>query len=196
MNKQTSELMVADDAVVMMGGSAPAMLPAALPDTAKMQMIRMFRDPYVLDKQERAELVQQLREAVALEPQVAELRVLLGMALCVDLDAQAGMEELRGAVEVDPENFLARLKFGEILMRLRVCAQAAEETQIAAQLATNAVQAELARRQAATLRTMQREGIERGGYGGKVLSMMDRIGKLFTRGERNESQAPVVLHSR
>jgi hypothetical protein len=49
-------------------------------------------------------------------------------------------------------------------MRLRIVGQAAEETQRAAKLASNAIQSEMARRQAATIRTMQREGIERGGY--------------------------------
>ena len=49
-------------------------------------------------------------------------------------------------------------------MRLRICGQAAEETHEAAKLATNDFQAELARKQAATIRTMLREGIERGGY--------------------------------
>ena len=87
------------------------------------------------------------------------------MALCVDLQAQEAMEELREAVRSVPDSFIARLKFGELLMRLRVCDQAAEHTHVAARLASNDVQSELARRQAATIRTMLREGIERGGYG-------------------------------
>ena len=74
------------------------------------------------------------------------------------------MEQLREATRQAPDCFIARLKFGELLMRLRICSQAAEETQKAAQLAANDFQAELARKQAATIRTMLREGIERGGY--------------------------------
>jgi hypothetical protein len=49
-------------------------------------------------------------------------------------------------------------------MRLRICDQAAEQTHRAAQLAANPLQSDLARKQAATIRTMSREGIERGGY--------------------------------
>ena len=49
-------------------------------------------------------------------------------------------------------------------MRLRVMDKAEEHTQRAALLAQNHVQSELARRQAATIRTMKRAGIERGGY--------------------------------
>ena len=88
------------------------------------------------------------------------------MALCVDLQAQEAMEQMREAARQAPDCFIARLKFGELLMRLRICDQAAEETQKAAELATNAAQSDLARKQAATIRTMLREGIERGGYQG------------------------------
>ena len=52
----------------------------------------MFRDPRVLEAGDRAHLVTQLRAAVELRPEIAELRVLLGMALCVDLQAQQAME--------------------------------------------------------------------------------------------------------
>ncbi|MGA7108940.1 MAG: hypothetical protein WBY75_14445 [Terracidiphilus sp.] len=89
---------------------------------------------------------------------------MLGMALCVDLQAQEAMEQMREAVKQAPDSFIARLKFGELLMRLRICDQAAEHTQKAAELASNDVQSDLARRQATTIRTMRREGIERGGF--------------------------------
>ena len=173
--------------------AAPMMLPAIIPAAAREELVRMFRDPYALEKQERVELIQELRKAVALEPDVSELRVLLGMALCVNFDGQAALEELRESVRLDPDSFAARLKFGELLMRLRICAQAAEETQAAARLAANPLQSELARKQAATIRTMRREGVERGGYG-KMLSGLDRIGRFFTRGE--PKTADVALNSR
>jgi hypothetical protein len=161
--------------------AAPLALPAAIPEPAGVQLARMFRDPSLLERPERAELVQHLRQAVALQPESAPLRVLLGMALCVNFDGQSAMGELREACRLEPESFIARLKFGELLMRLRICDQAAEQTHMAAELATNSLQAELARRQAATIRTMQREGIERGGYG-KMLQMFS-----FTRRWRNRS---------
>jgi hypothetical protein len=151
----------------------PLALPVALDYKTKTLLQRMFRDPRVLEQHERGDLIAQLRQSVELVPHVVEIRVLLGMALCVDLQAQEALEELRTAVKMAPDCFIARLKFGELLMRLRICDQAATETLKAAQLACNDVQSELARRQAATIRTMLREGIERGGYGGllsKVLS--------------------------
>lgn len=146
--------------------SAAPMLPAALPPGTSTQLMRMFRDPRVLEEEERKSLVAQLHDAVELAPRVPEVRVLYGMALCVDLQAQEALEQLRTAARQAPGCFIARLKFGELLMRLRVCDQAEKETHAAAKLATNAAQSELARRQAATIRTMRREGVERGGYSG------------------------------
>jgi tetratricopeptide (TPR) repeat protein len=158
----------ADPIVLAPASSAPLSLPAAIgPETGRL-LQRMFRDPRVLKSDERVSLVSQLRDAVELEPHVPEIRVLFGMALSVDLQAQEAMEQLREATRQAPDCYIARLKFGELLMRLRVCDQAAEHTQKAAELAANDVQADLARRQASAIRTMRREGIERGGLG-KVL---------------------------
>ncbi len=168
--------------------STPAIFPGLLASEASRQLQRMFRDPRVLEPQERTSLVAQLRSAVKLSPEIAELRVLLGMALCVDLQAQEALEQLRQAVEQAPESFIARLKYGELLMRLRICQKAEEETHTAACLAANAAQSELARRQAATIRTMLREGVERGGYAGLVSRFFH-----FPRRSRQQNNAPVLV---
>ncbi len=151
----------------------------------------MFRDPRVLDSDERTSLIAQLRTAVELAPHVPEIRVLLGMALCVDLKAQDAMEQMREAVNANPDCFIARLKFGELLMRLRICDQAAEHTERAAKLASNAVQSEMARRQAAAIRTMMREGIERGGY----KALLPRILR-FGRKPSPQAGSPVLVGSK
>lgn len=164
--------------------------PPSIPEPARAQLLRMFRDPNVLERPERSELVAQLKEAVALEPQASELRVLLGMALCVNFDGQSALEELREACRLAPDSFIAQLKFGELLMRLRVCDQAAERTQLAAELAATSLQAELARRQATTIRTMQREGIERGGYG-KLLNAF-RFAHVFATRRKADEKAVVL----
>ena len=166
-------------------GLASTIFPGMLGTDVSQQLQRMFRDPRVLEAEERTSLIAQLREVVELVPEVAELRVLLGMALCVNLQAQEGLEELRQAVEQSPDSFIARLKYGELLMRLRICQQAAGETHKAAQLATNAFQSELARRQAATIRTMLRDGIERGGYGG----LLSRVFRFNRRSKEQNSLA-------
>ena len=161
-----------------------------LPSSASAQLSRMFRDPYVLEKNERVELIEQLRAAVEAEPGISELRIVLGMALCVNFEAQAALEELRRAVQLDPDSFIAHLKYGELLMRLRICTRAAEETQLAAKLATTPLQSELARRQAATIRKMLQEGVERGG----LTTPLACLSRLFLR--KNDGSRQVVLHTR
>jgi tetratricopeptide (TPR) repeat protein len=145
----------------------------------------MFADPYVLENEERASLVRHLRDCVRYQPGVADYRVLLGMALCVDCDPQAAIAELEEAVRLAPQSFIAQLKLGELWMRLRACEKAEEHTHAAARLASNFAQSELARRQAATLRTMKREGVERGGFkmpGSSLLAFVRRL-RPFARQE-------------
>src|SRR5216684_84529 len=71
-----------------------------VPERARGLLLRMFADPYVLEQTERSELLGQLRESVGAHPEVPELRVLLGMALCVNLEVQQAMEELREGVRL------------------------------------------------------------------------------------------------
>ncbi|MGA9673349.1 MAG: hypothetical protein WBQ94_29435 [Terracidiphilus sp.] len=162
-------------------------LPEVLGPEASRTLERMFRDPRLLEKQERGDLIAQLRSAVDLAPHMPEVRVLYGMALCVDLQAQEAMEQMREAVNQAPDSFIAQLKFGELLMRLRICDQAAEHTQKAAELACNDVQSDLARRQATTIRTMRREGIERGVFGSLRSKLTPRRGK-----SRQQDSQPVL----
>ena len=149
----------------------------AVTESTRTLLSRMFADPQVLEPKERLELVEQLRETVQAHPQVAQLRVLYGMALCVNLDVQEAIDQLREGVRLDPESFVAQLKMGELWMRLRVCRKAEEHTHKAALLARNAIQADLARNQAKAIRTMLREGVERGGY----KSPFQIFGRLFRR---------------
>lgn len=161
---------------------------ASIPAETQGLLLRMFSDPYLLEKPECAMLVAQLRECVAQYPEVSELRVLLGMALCVNLEVQAAMEELGESVKLAPNSFIAQLKMGELWMRLRVMEKAEEHTRLAALLAQSMAQSELARRQAAAIRTMKREGIERGGYLTPWTRITRPLRRLFSR-DREETVA-------
>jgi len=162
---------------------------ASISEETQSLLLRMFSDPYLLEKDERAALVEQLRACVERYPEVAELRVLLGMALCVSFDAQAAIEELRESVRLSPNSFIAQLKLGELWMRLRVVDKAEEHTHLAGLLARSLPQSELARRQAAILRTMKREGIERGGYKTPLQKVIPALRRLWTRRRAEPSVA-------
>ncbi|HKQ88815.1 MAG TPA: hypothetical protein VJS43_18815 [Candidatus Acidoferrales bacterium] len=165
---------------------APSSTLAIIPQAAQPLLGRMFANPNALAKEERVSVVSHLRECVVLHPKVSELRVLYGMALCVNLDAQEAMEQLSEAVALAPDSYIAHLKMGELWMRLRVCNKAADHTHQAELLAENLAQAELARRQAATIRQMLREGIERGGYMRKPWLALSRLRKLWSRNRSEE----------
>ena len=138
---------------------------AAVAPRAQGLLARMFADPYLLSKEDRAELVQGLRNCVAAYPNVSELRVLFGMSLCVDLKVQDAIEELKEGVRLAPDSFIAHLKMGELWMRLRVCDKAEHHTQRAALLAQSSLHSELARQQAKRIRELVRHGVKRGGPG-------------------------------
>lgn len=170
---------------------SPSLSLALIPGQARDSLLRMFADPRVLVKEERAVLVEHLRECVAEHPKNSDLRVILGMALCVNLEAQAAMEEFGEAVALAPDSFIAHLKAGELWMRLRVMPKAEDHTQRAAQLAQNLAQAELARRQAAEIRTIRRHGIERDGYRTPWLSI-GRLRRLWSRMRREPEALATV----
>ena len=171
----------------MTPASAGALAP--VPETARRLLLRMFADPHLLEEGERLALVEELRACVQAHPAVADLRVLYGMALCVNLDVQEAIDELREGVRLAPDSFIAQLKLGELWMRLRVCRKAEKHTREAALLSRNPAQAELARRQAAAIRNLLLHGVERGGYR-SPLSVFGRLRRLL-RDRRAETALAV-----
>jgi hypothetical protein len=168
---------------------------AQVPAKTQNSLLRMFADPYLLSKEDRAELVQGLRECVRAHPRMSELRVLLGMALCVNFEVPDAIEELREGVRLAPDSFIAQLKMGELWMRLRVCEKAEEHTRQAALLAQNMAQSELARRQAATIRTYVHNGIKRGDFSYKrPWHLVSRLRRLWTR-DRTETEALATVET-
>lgn len=183
MNKESSEIVLADAQGTTPALGARVSFPALSSLTPQTQtlLLRMFADPYVLEKEDKTELVTQLRECVEKYPEVSEVRVLLGMALCVNYEVHLAINELEESVRLAPNSFIAQLKLGELWMRLRVMDKAEERTRLASLLAQSLAQADLARKQAATIRTMMREGIERGGYKTPFGHLARFLGRVFAR---------------
>jgi cytochrome c-type biogenesis protein CcmH/NrfG len=122
--------------------------PAALPPVP-------WRDPHSVLPDELTAYIQKLEEACLANPQSADLRTCLGMAHAVNYDVYKSMDALEDACTVDPENFWARLKYAELHYRLRALNRAENETRRAADLATNAFQLALARKQMQDIRTLK-----------------------------------------
>ena len=190
MNQEPSEIVLSSaQTTSALSSRVSSLALASITPQAQGLLLRMFADPYILEKDDKTALVAQLRECVEKYPEVSELRVLLGMALCVNYDVQPAIEELKESVRLSPNSFIAQLKLGELWMRLRVVDKAEEHTRTASLLAQNIAQADLARKQAATIRTMKREGIERGGYKTPFGSVVPFLRRMFARRSAEPSVA-------
>jgi tetratricopeptide (TPR) repeat protein len=114
-----------------------------------------WRDPHSVAPLALAEYIRELEAACLANPQSADLRTCLGMAYAVNHDVYKSMDALEEARGVDPENFWAQLKYAELHYRLRALNRAEEETRKAADLACNAFQLAIARKQMQDIRTLK-----------------------------------------
>ena len=71
------------------------------------------------------------------------------MAHAMNYDVYKSMDALEAAVQLEPDNFFAQLKYAELHYRLRALIRAEEETLKASELAGNAWELSLARKQLA-----------------------------------------------
>jgi hypothetical protein len=111
-----------------------------------------WRDVHNVSPGELSAYIQQLERACLENPHSADLRTCLGMAHAVNYDVYKSMDALEDARTVDPENFWAQLKYGELHYRLRALNRAERETGRAMDLATNAFQLAIARKQMKEIR--------------------------------------------
>ena len=129
-------------------GMGPSRLPA-LP----------WRDPHSVPPEQLAEFIASLTEACAKNPDNAGLQTFLGIAYAMNLDVYRSMDALEEARRIEPENFLAQLKYSELLFRLRIIDRAEEQTTAALALARNNWEMSLARRQLSEIRQLRRKGL-------------------------------------
>jgi tetratricopeptide (TPR) repeat protein len=120
-----------------------------------------WRDPHTVSPAKLADYIRMLEDACKLQPQSADLRTCLGMAHAMNYDVYKSMDALELAVELEPENFFAQLKYAELHYRLRALEAAERETLKAAELAQNAWELSLARKQLQEIRRLKREGTQK-----------------------------------
>ena len=117
-----------------------------------------WRDPHSVPPEKLAEVIASLKEACALNPANADLRVCLGIAHAMNYDVYSSMDTLEEARALEPRNFFAQFKFAELQYRLRALHVAETETLQALELASNPWELAQARRQLSEIRRMTREG--------------------------------------
>jgi tetratricopeptide (TPR) repeat protein len=120
-----------------------------------------WRDPHTVSPAKLEEYIVMLEKACAENPESAGLRTCLGMAYAMHYDAYRSMDALEAATRIDPRHFFAQLKYAELFYRLRGLERAEEETLRALDLATNAWELSLARKQLQEIRRLRREGTQK-----------------------------------
>jgi hypothetical protein len=83
------------------------------------------------------------------------------MAYAMNFEAYKSMDVLEAAVKLDETHFFAQLKLSELFYRLRALPRAEEETLKAVNLAQNAWELSLARKQLQEIRRLIREGTQK-----------------------------------
>ena|SRR5437867_4373560 len=116
-----------------------------------------WRDPHTVSPDEIRRYIQELERACLENPHSADLRTCLGMAYAVNYDVYKSMDALEAARAIDPSHFWGQLKYAELQYRLRALPLAEEETLKAVELAENAWQLSLARKQLQEIRKLNRE---------------------------------------
>jgi len=137
--------------------SLPAVANHRLPEVA-------WRDLESVQPERLEEFIASLKEACNQNPTCVALQTCLGMAYAMNYDVYRSMDSLEEARRIDPANFLAQLKYSELLFRLRVIERAEEETRRALELACKPWELSVARRQLSEIRRLKREGFVRGGW--------------------------------
>lgn len=120
-----------------------------------------WRDPHTVSPEKLAEYIQVLERACAEDPRSADLRTCLGMAHAMNLDVYRSMDALEAAIEMEPDHFFAHFKYAELFYRLRALPRAEQETLRALELAHNAWEMSMGRRQLLEVRRLIREGTQK-----------------------------------
>jgi tetratricopeptide (TPR) repeat protein len=120
-----------------------------------------WRDPHTVSPTKLKEYIQALEAACERNPRSADLRTCLGMAYAMNYQVYKSEDALELAIQLDPANFYAQLKYAELHYRLRALVRAEEETLRATDLATNAWELNVARKQLQEIRKLRREGTQK-----------------------------------
>jgi len=120
-----------------------------------------WRDPHTVEPEELLQYISMLERACLEQPNNADVRTCLGMAHAMNFDVYKSMDALEEARRIEPENFFAQLKYSELYYRLRALDRSEEETRKAVDLAGNAWELSLARKQLAEIRRLKREGTQK-----------------------------------
>jgi hypothetical protein len=121
-----------------------------------------WRESHTVEPEQLQQYISMLERACVEHPRNADFRTCLGMAHAMNFALDRSVDALEEARRIEPENFFAQLKLGESHYRLRALDRADNETCRAAELAANATELSLARKQLAEIRCLRWESSQIG----------------------------------
>jgi len=150
-------------AMVRAGVAAQAVaVPSAYPAERPSRPLPVpWRDPQSVSPAELKSYVAFLEKACNENPRSADLRTCLGMAYAMDYQIYKSSDALELAIELDETHFFARMKYAELLYRLRALPRAEEEAKKALDVAGNMWEIGLARKQLQEIRKLIHNGTQK-----------------------------------
>ena len=143
-------------------------VPSAGIEPRRLPALR-WRDPHSVPPEKLRGYIVELEQACAENPESADLRTCLGMAHAMNYDVYKSMDALEEAIRADDRHFFARLKYGELLYRIRALPWAERETLQALDTAGNAWELSMARAQLQTIRQQWRQGSQKPEWRGSLV---------------------------
>lgn len=142
-----------------------------------------WRDPHSVEPAQLSAYVADLEKLCHADPYSADLRTCLGMAYAMQFDVYKSMDALEAARSLGPTNFWAQMKYSELQYRLRALPLAEQETLRALDLAGNAWELSVARKQLAEIRRLMRAGTQKPAWtrrlGAPSLALLALMAVLF-----------------
>lgn len=120
-----------------------------------------WRDPHSVSPEQLSLYIGRIEQLCEAHSSSSELRTCLGMAHAMNFDVYKSMDAFERAVELDPQSFIAQIKYAELLYRIRALPRAEEETLKALDLCEEPWELSLTRRQLQEIRRLRREGTQK-----------------------------------
>jgi hypothetical protein len=109
-------------------------------------LVAEWRDPATVSPAELDAYIKTLEEACVAEPASADLLTCLGVAHAAKSEPASAQLAFEKALQAEPEHFFARLRYSELLLRLRKLKTAESHTRLASQSARNRSESAMAKR--------------------------------------------------
>jgi hypothetical protein len=120
------------------------------------ELVKHWQDPVRVSPSELDAYILTLEQACVADPASADLLTCLGVAHAAKSEPATAQLAFEKALAADPEHFFARLRYSELLLRLRKFESAEGHTRIASQSARNRAESAMAKRLLSVIRKASR----------------------------------------